>query len=87
MDIKYIIFDYSEINKIDFNEVLNTSIDTLRKNEDGSKTIVKWIGEDPQCISDLTTKSQVYTSSEIKSIIESSEWIFSNIFDGLMTEN
>lgn len=86
MDTKYIIFEYSEVDKIDFNQVLDTSIDTLRKNEDGSKTIVKWIGDQPQCVSELLTKSQVYTYNEIKPIIDGPEWSFSNIFDGLIID-
>jgi hypothetical protein len=43
MDINYIILDYSEINKVNFDEILITSIDTLRLNNDGTKTFIKWI--------------------------------------------
>lgn len=38
----YIIFNISEIDKIDFGQVLETSAETLRKSVDGSKTFVKW---------------------------------------------
>ena len=38
----FIIFSVEEINKINFNSVLETSPDTLRKSADGTKTFVKW---------------------------------------------
>lgn len=39
---QYIIFNCSEINLINFSEVLQTSQDTLVKSIDGNKTFVKW---------------------------------------------
>lgn len=38
----YVIFNVSEIDKVDFTQVLETSPDTLRKSVDGTKTFVKW---------------------------------------------
>lgn len=38
----YVIFNVSEIDKIDFNQVLETSAETLRKSVDGTRTFVKW---------------------------------------------
>lgn len=38
----YIIFNVSEIDKIDFNQVLETSPETLRRSVDGTKTFIKW---------------------------------------------
>jgi hypothetical protein len=72
--INYIIFDYSEIDKIDFNQVLETSIETLRLNNDGTKTFVKWIGEEPECVSNLTSKSVIYNNEEILEILNQPEW-------------
>ena len=40
-ELKYVIFDVSEVWKIDFDEVMETSIDTLRKSNDETKTFVK----------------------------------------------
>jgi hypothetical protein len=39
---QYMIFNASEAGLIDFNEVLQTSAETLRKSNDNSKTFVKW---------------------------------------------
>ena len=39
---KYIIFDVSELDKIDFNEVQETSSGTVRKSVDETLTFVKY---------------------------------------------
>lgn len=71
---KYIIFDCSEISLINFNEVLETSANTLRKSVDETKTFVKYEGEMPECIQNLTTKSIELTHNEIINILSTSEW-------------
>jgi hypothetical protein len=38
----FAIFSTTEIDKIDFSQVCETSAETLRKSVDGSKTFVKW---------------------------------------------
>jgi hypothetical protein len=74
MDINYIIFDYSEIDKIDFEQVLETSIDTIKLSLDGTKTFVKWIGETPSFISSLDSKSIIYNNEEMLIILSQVEW-------------
>lgn len=39
-DREFMIFPVSELNKIDFDQVLETSADTVRKSVDGLKTFV-----------------------------------------------
>jgi hypothetical protein len=75
MDINYIILDYSEINKVNFDEILITSIDTLRLNNDGTKTFIKWIGEEPIFVSELVSKSIIYNNEEILEILNQPEWV------------
>lgn len=70
----YVIFNISELNKIDFNEIEETNIDTIRKSIDGTKTFVKWEGETPQCILNLETKDGIYTYEEIMKILNTDEW-------------
>ena len=41
----FMIFNVSELGSVDFNEVLETSQDTVRKSVDETKTFVKWEGE------------------------------------------
>lgn len=69
------IFSVTELDKIDFTQVLETSIDTVRKSVDGTKTFVKWDGEIiPDCVLDLITKEGPYTYDEIISILSTPEW-------------
>jgi hypothetical protein len=71
---EFMIFNVSELNQINFNEVLETSADTVRKSVDLTKTFVKWDGTMPQCISDLTTKEGPYTYDEILVILATPFW-------------
>ena len=71
---KYVIFDVTELNLINFNEVLETSADTVRKSVDNTKTFVKYYGDMPTSVVVLMTKSQEYTHDEILSILSTSEW-------------
>jgi hypothetical protein len=74
----FMIFNISELNKIDFTQVLETSIDTVRKSVDQTKTFVKWDGIIPECVSNLTTKEGPYTYDEILVILSTSEWTAPN---------
>jgi hypothetical protein len=73
-ELKYIIFNYEEINKINFNEVKETSIDTLRKSIDETKTFIKYEGHMPNSVINLLTKSREYNQQEILEILSSDEW-------------
>jgi hypothetical protein len=72
--LKYVIFEYSEVNLINFNEVLETSIDTLRLSFENVYTFVKWIGNTPTCVNNLTTKSQIYSHEEMLEIMDEEIW-------------
>ena len=71
---QFIIFNVSELNKIDFTQVLETSAETIRKSVDETKTFVKWEGETPLCVSTLTTSEGPYTYEEILAILATEEW-------------
>jgi len=43
---QYMIFSTTEIDTIEFNQVCETSPETLRKSLDESKTFVKWDSEE-----------------------------------------
>ena len=73
-DREYMIFNVVELNQIDFNTVLETSIDTLTKSTNKTKTFVKWDGAMPSCVNNLTTKEGPYTYDEILQILSTSEW-------------
>ena len=71
---KFMIFNVSELQNIDFTTVLETSIDTVRKSVDLTKTFVKWDGTMPNCVNNLTTKEGPYTYDEILVILATPEW-------------
>lgn len=73
---QYVIFNVSELDSIDFSQVLETSADTVRRSVDGTLTFVKWENEVPACVQSLTTKGQYLTHSEIVQIMSTSDWIF-----------
>ena len=71
---EFMIFNVSELNQIDFTKVCETSAETVRKSVDETKTFVKWDGEMPDCVNNLTTKEGPYTYEEILAILATPEW-------------
>jgi hypothetical protein len=71
---EFMIFNVSELDQIDFTQVLETSAETVRKSVDETKTFVKWDGAMPECVTNLTTKEGPYTYEEILVILVTPEW-------------
>lgn len=76
-DRYYIIFNVSEIYKINFDQVLETSNETLRRSVDNTLTFVKWDGETPSCVLNLTTKQGPYSHTEMLDILDGPDWFVS----------
>ena len=71
----YVIFNVSELNKIDFEQVFETSIETVRKSVDGTLTFVKYKDEAmPSSVVSLETKVGPYSHTEILVILATPEW-------------
>ena len=66
----YVIIDASEVANVDFNQVQETSAETLRYSVDGTKTFVKFEGDTP---SFLIGEPQ-YDHAEILNILSGPEW-------------
>ena len=66
----YIIIDASEVANVDFSQVQETSADTLRYSLDGTKTFVKYEGDQPSFLSGKTQ----YTHSEMLVELATDEW-------------
>jgi hypothetical protein len=66
----HVIIDASEVSSVDFDQVLETSADTLRYSLDGTKTFVKYEGTQPFFLLGKTE----YTHEEILSILSGPEW-------------
>jgi hypothetical protein len=71
---KFMIFNVSELDQVNFSEVLETGPETVRKSVDRTKTLVKWEGSMPDCVYNLTTKEGPYTYDEILAILATPEW-------------
>ena len=71
---EFMIFNVSELPLIDFNQVHETSQDTVRRSVDTTLTFVKWDGATPSSVEALTTKQGPYTYDEILSILSGPEW-------------
>ncbi len=71
----FMIFNCSEINSIDFSQVLESNTEYIRKSVDNSKTFVKWEGSSiPSSVASLSTKEGPYTYDEMLVILSSLEW-------------
>lgn len=69
---KWVIVNVSDITEEMIVNALQSSMNTLRKTNDGSKAILKWEGDTPFCFDGMTT----YTHSEILTELTTSDWIF-----------
>jgi len=67
---KHVIINASEVSSVDFSQVIETSVDTLRYSLDNSKTFVKFDGDTPSFLNGKTS----YTYSEMITILDGSDW-------------
>jgi len=72
MSRNYVIIDASEVSSVDFDQVLETSAETLRYNVNpaGTKTFVKFEGDTPSFLEGKTAN----THSEMLEILAGEEW-------------
>jgi hypothetical protein len=84
----FAIFSTTEIDKIDFSQVCETSAETLRRSVSGTKTFVKWdqgpYDPTPYEITNaetLTTLEGIYSYTEILEILSGEEWV--SIMEGM----
>lgn len=65
----------SQLDNIDYIEVMETSKYTVRKSVDGLKTFVKWNGDTiPTSINNLIDKEGPYTYAEMSTILLGADW-------------
>ena len=70
MSRNYVIIDASEVSSVDFDQVLETSAETLRYNLAGTQTFVKFEGDTPSFLEGKTAN----THSEMLEILAGEEW-------------
>lgn len=70
----YLIIPVSELSKVDFSLVLETSPETVRKSVNETMTFIKWEGEVPEFVADIVGAEGPYTYGEILTILSGPEW-------------
>jgi hypothetical protein len=68
--MNYCIISSTEASSLDFSDVVEGSVDTLRYSLDGTKTFVKFYGETPISLLGKTT----YNNDEMREILITPEW-------------
>ena len=71
---EYLIIPVSELSKVNFDQVLETSAGTVRKSVDQTKTFVKWDGAEPAFTAIISGAEGPYTYDEILNILTGVDW-------------
>ena len=71
---KYLIIPTSELPKVDFSQICETSAETVRKSVDETKTFIKWDSDEPSFVSNLAGTEGPYTKEEIRTILATDAW-------------
>ena len=74
--LTYVTLALSEADQLDFSQIEQTSIDTLRISLDGTQTIVKWVTDlgVPSSVAALTTKGPYMTHDEALALMSTTDW-------------
>jgi hypothetical protein len=85
-NITYTIINTSDLGSVDFSQVMETSIDTVRDNNDETQVILKYMGGEPSSlsgISKINTNGRDYHNQkeilEILSITGTTGWVTNNL--------
>ncbi len=71
----YVIISADDVvNTIDFNQVMETSLDTIRYSVDDTLTFVKYDDDMPSSVAACSSKSQEYSHEEILAILATPAW-------------
>ena len=78
----FMIFNVSELGSVNFSEVLESSINTVRKSVDQTQTFVKWDSETiPPSVDCLTTKDGPHLYEDMLTILATSGWTSTEIIE------
>jgi hypothetical protein len=74
-DRQYVIINAADVSSVNFDEVLETSADTLRYNVAGDETFVKYEGVQPSFLAGKTPLNH----SQMLEILSSEDWTTTDI--------
>ena len=75
MSRTYLVIPTSELSKVDFSQVCETSSETVRKSVDETKTFIKWDDTEPLFVSSIIGAEGPYNNSEISAILSTDVWV------------
>ena len=67
IDRRYLIVNISDLTDKEY--------DNCRKNNSGTKMVVRWNGDMPESFSSLSSTEGPYTREEIKTIMSNADWV------------
>ena len=70
----YLIFSSASLDQVDFDQVLESSANDVRRSVDGTKTFIKWEDTEPTFLASLSGKEGPYTQEEILAILATGAW-------------
>ena len=70
----FYILNVSELDLVDFSQVLESSKETVRKSVDGTKTFIKFDSDTPKFLDNLVSAEGPYTYGEIIDILSGTAW-------------
>ena len=71
---RWVVIPTSSTGSIDFNDVLETSLGTLRLSVNGGQTFVKYDGSQPTSVANLPGASSEYNHTAILNLLTGSVW-------------
>ena len=70
----YVGISSGDASLVNFDEVMETSINTLRYSVDGTQTFVKYEGDQPASVASCPSKSVEYSWQEMINLLTGIEW-------------
>lgn len=74
---RYVVINVSDVGLVDFSKILDTSLETLRKDRSGVLTFIKYDGSQPTSISAIPSRSQEYNYDQFKTLLLGADWTYS----------
>ena len=79
--MRYLIIPASRVPEVRFGQVKETGPAYVRYNNDNSRTFIKWEGDTPDCVTDITGSGTFwgpYERDEFMDILKTEEWVDSS---------
>jgi len=73
-NLKYVIMNLSNVTQSKIDDCMQTNVNTLRRNNSNTQTILKWEGENPSWVNDLGLT--IYSNKGVREYLTEnpSEW-------------